>query len=142
VLTGSKLVPSNGSCSVPSPSFSFSALMAPNSSLSNAKSLREVAMARDMSHGENTFPDLVCSELVASKSLRNKPKNNNLQLETSFKVSSIPAVLKSEKTTRQTRRFGENGGLHVIEHCRKVPLWGFLQCPSMIAHTLRKAAHQ
>ena len=65
--TASKPVPSSGSCSVPSPSFDFSALTAPNKSVSNAKSLREAAMDRDISHGENACPDLVYSDLYQNE---------------------------------------------------------------------------
>jgi hypothetical protein len=58
--TGSKPVPSDGSPSVPSPSFSFSASMALIKSVSKAKFLMEDAIVFDISHGENAAPERVC----------------------------------------------------------------------------------
>jgi len=55
--TGSKPVPSDGSPSVPSPSFDFSALITSIRRASKAKSVREDAICFDISHGENALPE-------------------------------------------------------------------------------------
>ena len=115
--TGSKPVPSKGSCSVPSPSFSFSALITPNRSISNAKSLRVAAMDKDMSHGENAWPDLVYTERASKAGKRYfGERKKNIQLETSFKASSILEVLQGVKTTRQTRSSSANSPCGGVSH--------------------------
>jgi hypothetical protein len=70
--TASKPVPSAGSSSVPSPSCSFSVLMAFMRRVSNAKSLTDDAMALDMSHGENMVPERVYSIRVSKVSTKSK----------------------------------------------------------------------
>ena len=63
----SKPVPSAGSCSVPSPSYSFSVLMARMRRVSNAKSIMEDAMALGISHGEKEAPERVYLPIVSSR---------------------------------------------------------------------------
>jgi hypothetical protein len=65
--TASKPVPSSGSCSVPSPSYSFSVLMARMRRVSNAKSIMEDAMALGISHGEKEAPERVCLPIVSNR---------------------------------------------------------------------------
>jgi hypothetical protein len=56
-------MPSDGSSSVPSPSFDFSVSMARMRRVSKAKSLTEEAIDFDISHGENAVPERVYIEM-------------------------------------------------------------------------------